>query len=134
MSRFSLAAVVILGLTGCHLIDQTDFDRQPPPQAARPIPDPETRPALVTIEYAKANPDFKTALPPVIQVAETRRPGVLYDVVSFVGSQAEAATGRARAAEVMTAIEAAGVVPARIQLGVTIEPGRKIQQVRVYLR
>jgi len=34
----------------------------------------------------------------------------------------------------MIAIEAAGVIPARVQLGLRIDPGRKIPQVRVYLR
>jgi hypothetical protein len=34
----------------------------------------------------------------------------------------------------MTAIEAAGVNPARIQLGLTVNPAQKIPQVRVYLR
>ena len=134
MSRFVLAASALLGLAGCHLIDQTDFDPIPPVKVVRPIPDPETRPALVTIEFAKANPDYKAVMTTTIKTVETKRPGVLYDVVSVVGTAADAVTGRARAAEAMTVIETAGVIPARIQLGLTIEPGRKIQQVRVYLR
>ena len=34
----------------------------------------------------------------------------------------------------MTAIEGQGVIAARIQLGLRLEPGRKIQEVRVYIR
>ena len=98
------------------------------------MPDPETRAALVTIDYAKAAPDYRAALATAIHAAETQRPGVLYDVVGVVPDAAGAAAGRARAAEVMTAIEADGVVPPRIQLGLALEPGRKIPQVRVYLR
>ena len=136
--RFATALLLLfpLALSGCHLIDQTDFEpkRPPPPAGPPPIPDPETRAALVTIDYAKANPDYRTALIAAIQTVETRRPGVLYDVVAVVGDAGGAATGRTHAAEAMTAIEAAGVNPARIQLGMKLEPGRTVPQVRVYLR
>jgi hypothetical protein len=130
-----LAVPLLLALTGCHLLDQTDFEpklapKPPPP----PVPSPEPRAALVTIDFAKANPDYRAALATVIQTVETRRPGVLYDVVAVVPDAASAAAGQARAAEVMTAIEADGVIAPRIQLGVTLDPGRKIPQVRVYLR
>jgi predicted hotdog family 3-hydroxylacyl-ACP dehydratase len=127
--------LAMLLLTGCHLIDQTDFA---PKQAVKPRPppiaDPDTRPALVTIEYAKANPDYAAALDGAIKAAETRRPGLLYDVVAVVANAADAPTARTRAADVMTGIEAAGVIPARIRLGLRLDPGRKIPQVRVYLR
>jgi hypothetical protein len=89
---------------------------------------------LVTIEYSKPNPDYATALNAAVRAVETRRPGSLYDVVAVVGDAGGAATSRDRAAEVMTAIEAQGVIPARIQLGVKLEPGRRVPQVRVYLR
>lgn len=124
-----------LALAGCHLIDQTDFERTPRAAvAAPPIPNPDPRPALVTIDYTKAVPDYATALAGAIRAVEARRPNSLYDVVSVVGTLKEAETGRANAAGVMTAVEAQGVIPARIQLAQRIEPGRKIPQVRVYLR
>ncbi len=133
--RRRAALFFLLPLGGCHLLDQTDFQ---PKRAVRPpvspVPDPETRTALLTIEYAKANPDFSTMLTTAVHTVETRRPGSLYDVVAVVADAAGAVAGRGRAAEVMTAIEAAGVNPARIQLGLKLEPGRKIPQVRVYLR
>lgn len=134
MPRSLLAAAALLSLAGCHLLDQTDFDPPRPARAARPIPNPETRTALITIEYAKANPDYRAVLIQTIRTVESKRPGVLYDVVSVIGAASESVTGRGRAADVMTAIETAGVNPARIQLGVAIEPGRKPQQIRVYLR
>jgi hypothetical protein len=135
ISLLRLAVPLLLALSGCHLLDQTDFDprmrAKPPPP---PVPNPETRAALVTIDYAKAEPDYRAALATAIQAAETKRPGTLYDVVAVVGDAGGAAVGQARAAEVMTAIEADGVVAPRIQLGLALEPGRKIPQVRVYLR
>ena len=102
--------------------------------APPPIPDPETRAALVTIDYATAAPDYRAALAAAIKAAESRRPNLLYDVVAVTGAAAEAADARIRAADAMTVIEAEGVAPARIQLGQRIEPGRKVPQVRVYLR
>jgi len=130
-----IAVPLLLALSGCHLLDQTDFEpklRAKP--APPPAPNPETRTALVTIDFAKADPEYRAALATVIQAVETKRPGVLYDVVAVVPDSAGAAAGETRAAEVMTAIEADGVIPPRIQLGVALDPGRKIPQVRVYLR
>lgn len=130
------AVVALFALGGCHLIDQTDFRPKPPapPPAPPPVPDPEKRTALVTIDFAKANPDYTAALTTVIHTVESRRPGVLYDVVAVAGDANTVLAARTHAEEVMIAIEAAGVIPARVQLGLRIDPGRKIPQVRVYLR
>jgi hypothetical protein len=132
---FGLTAALLLAVPACHLIDQTDFDPPPPPRPAPPpIPNPEARQALVTIEYTKANPDYRATLATAIRAVEARRPGLLYDIVAVVGGPGDAPAGQLRAAEVMTAVEAEGVNPARIQLGVRLEPGRGVPQVRVYLR
>jgi hypothetical protein len=134
-SLLRTAIPLLLALSGCHLLDQTDFEpKRPAKPAPPPVPDPETRAALVTIDYAKGEPDYRAALATAVHAAETKRPGVLYDVVAVVPDAAGAAAGRVRAAEVMTAIEADGVIPPRIQLGLALDPGRKIPQVRVYLR
>jgi hypothetical protein len=135
MSMLRIAVLLLLALSGCHLLDQTDFEPKRPLKAAvPPAPDPETRPALVTIDFAKANTEYRAVLATAIHAAETMRPGSLYDVVAVVPNASGAAAGRERAAEVMTAIEANGVVPPRIQLGLTLEAKLKIPQVRVYLR
>jgi hypothetical protein len=135
ISLRSVAVPLLLALSGCHLLDQTDFQpKRPLKPVPPPVPNPETRAALVTIDYAKADPDYRVSLSTAIKAAETKRPGVLYDVVAVVSDAAGAVAGRARAAEVMTAIEADGVIPPRIQLGLMLEPGRKVPQVRVYLR
>ena len=136
--RFVSACLLValpVALSGCHLLDQTDIDKTKPAAVQPPpISDPESRPALVTIEYIKANPEYRDALKTAIRAAETRRPGLLYDVVALVGEASEAPIGRGRAADVMTVIEGQGVIPARIQLGLRLDPGRKVHQVRVYLR
>jgi hypothetical protein len=137
-SRLAVLLAVLLPsvLAGCHLIDQSNFRPKPPapPPAPPPVPDPETRAALVTIDYVKSNPDYVAALATAIHAAEAQRPGRLYDVVSVAGDDAGALLGRTHAAEVMVAIEADGVIPARLQLGLRVQPGLKVPQVRVYLR
>jgi hypothetical protein len=69
-----------------------------------------------------------------VRAVETQRPGTLYDVVAVAGDVNGALVARPRAEEVMVAIEANGVIPARVQLGLRIEPGRRIPRVSVYLR
>jgi hypothetical protein len=135
ITRHLTAIPLLLVLGGCHLLDQRDFQPKPVAKPAPPpVPDPETRTALVTIDYAKANPDYHTALAAAVHAVETRRPNSLYDVVAVVADAAGAVAGRTHAADVMIEIEAEGVIPARIQLGVRLDPGRKVPQVRVYLR
>jgi hypothetical protein len=135
ISRPMITVPLLLVMAGCHLLDQTDFaPARPPPHVVPPVPDPETRAALITIEFAKPSNDYRTPVTAAIGIVEGRRPGVLYDVVAVVSDPAGAAAGQGRAAEVMTAIEAAGVNPARIQLGLAVNPTQKIPQVRVYLR
>jgi hypothetical protein len=133
-SLLKFAVPLLLALSGCHLLDQTDFDPRMRARPAPPVPNPETRTALVTIDFATADPDYKAALATAIHAAETMRPGTLYDVVTVVPNAAGALAGRTNAEEVMTAIEADGVIPPRIQLGLALDPGQKIPQVRVYLR
>ena len=134
-ARLATILLLALPLPGCHLLGQDDFYPKPAAKpAAPPIPNLETRRPLVTIDYAKANPDYATALTQAIQAVEASRPGVLYDVVGVTADASGAALANSRAADVMTTIEAAGVIPARIQLGLALEPGRKVPQVRVYLR
>ncbi len=139
MSQFKVLAVLPLAflLAGCHLPDQLDFRPKAvtaTPPAPPPVPEPETRTALVTIDYDKPSPDFRAALAGAVKIVEQRRPGALYDIVAVVATAAEAPAARTRAAEVMTAVEAEGVIPARIQLGLRLIAGQKPPQVRVYLR
>ena len=141
-----LVLPLILALAGCHLFDQTDVDPKPavkaevPPPVTPSPPDTnaanatETRPPLITIDYATPKPNYRKTLDDTIHTVELRRPGILYDVVALYGDDKEAAAARAHAVEVMKEIQLQGVLPTRVQLSVKQEAGRKAQQVRVYLR
>ena len=134
ISSRKLAVPLLLALSGCHLLDQTDFQPRPTPRVVAPVPNPESRTALLTIDFARPDTDYRSAVATTIRMVEARRPGVLYDVVGVVQDIAGAQDARTRAAEVMTAIESGGVNPARVQLGITLDPNQRIPQVRVYLR
>ena len=69
-----------------------------------------------------------------VRAAETRVPGVQYDVIAMLPAGADAAAGQQRAAEVMRDIMAQGVPASRIHLGLRTAPAGGAQEVRVYVR
>jgi hypothetical protein len=122
-------------LAGCKLIDQTTFAPSPEEPAARadaPKADPRT--ALITIGYATPDPNYQEILRYAVRAAETRAPGVQYDVVATLPAGADQAAGQQRAAEVMRDIMAQGVPASRIHLGLRTAPAGGAQEVRVYVR
>jgi hypothetical protein len=128
-----LAAALLLA--GCKLIDQTTF--APSPEAATTVaerPKADTRVALLTVDYAQPNPSFQDLLRYAVREAETRVPGVQYDVISMLPPKSDAAVAQQHAADVMRAIMAEGVPASRIHLGLRSEPAGGTQQVRVYVR
>ncbi|HME22124.1 MAG TPA: hypothetical protein VKI44_12435 [Acetobacteraceae bacterium] len=122
-------------LTGCKLIDQTTFAPSPEAAAAKAEPpkvDPRT--PLVTIGYATPNPDYQDVLRFAVREAETRAPGVQYDVVAILPSGADAAAAQQRVAAVMRDIMAQDVPASRIHLGLRTAQAGGEQEVRVYVR
>jgi hypothetical protein len=123
-------------LAGCKLIDQTTFAPSPDekPAAAAEAPKIDPRPALVTIGYATPNPDYKDVLRYAVREAETRAPGVQYDVVAILPTGDDVATAEHRATDVMRGIMAQGVAATRIHLGLRTAQAGTPQEVRVYVR
>jgi hypothetical protein len=122
-------------LAGCKLIDQTTFAPSPEADASKPeAPKADPRTPLVTIGYGTPTPDYQDMLRYAVREAETRVPGVQYDVVAMLPAGADAGAAQQRVAEVMRDIMAQGVPDARIHLGLRTEPAGGPQQVRVYVR
>jgi hypothetical protein len=122
-------------LAGCKLIDQTTFAPSPeakPAQAQSPQGDPRT--PLVSISYAEPNPSYRSVLDYAVRTAETRAPGVQYDVIAMLPAGADEAAGQGRAAEVMRAIMEQGVPASRVHLGLRTAQAGSVQEVRVYVR
>jgi hypothetical protein len=122
-------------LAGCKLIDQTTFAPSPEEPAVRPdAPQADPRTPLITIGYATPDPNYQEILRYAVRAAETRVPGVQYDVVAMLPAGADAAAGQQRVAEVMRDIMAQGVPASRIHLGLRTAPAGGAQEVRVYVR
>src|SRR5690242_5522890 len=74
-----------LALGGCKLIDQTTFAPAPeasPTMPAAPVVDP--RRPLVTVGYDTPDPHYQQMLEYAVRAAETRAPGVEYDVIAML--------------------------------------------------
>ena len=126
--------VVGLALSGCKLVDQTTFAPSPeaPPTAAPAAPKSDPRVALLTIGYDTPNPNYQDVLRYAVREAETRAPGVRYDVIAMLPA-GDVAQAQGSAAEVMRAIMAQGVAESRIQLGLRTQPAGLKREVRVYV-
>ena len=122
-------------LAGCKLIDQTTFAPSPEATATKPEPpkaDPRT--ALLTIDYVTPNPGYQDVLRYAVREAESRAPGVQYDVIAMLPAGGDAATAQHRVADVMRDIMAQGVPASRVHLGLRTAQTGGVQQVRVYVR
>ena len=129
-----LAAAALL-LSGCKLIDQTTFAPSPEAApAAGQMAKVDARTALLTINYTEPNPSYQDVLRYAVRTAETRAPGVQYDVIAILPSGADAAAAQQRAAEVMRSIMDQGVSDSRIHLGLRSAPASSPQEIRVYVK
>ena len=134
-----LLALVLL--TGCHLVDQRDFDRHAgdrpvapvkPGHAAPPVP------ALVTIRYDTPNPPYQEALAFAVQRALSRKRDVLFTVTSLVPPSGDpnaqvAAEGAAASSgrDVAAAIVADGADTGQVEQAVRQDSQVKVREVRV---
>jgi hypothetical protein len=140
--RVSIAFCLLLSLSGCHLIDERDFNAnaEKPPKLPAPPPPPAGPGALLTLNYADGDPDYATKLAQSVQRALAVKPGVLFTVQTLVppaatpdaqaASLTEAAgTGR----EIAEAIAADGADEGQIELAVRADPSVHAKQVRVFV-
>jgi hypothetical protein len=133
-----MCGLVLLG--SCKLIDQTTFEPSPEPKAAaQPVANPappkaDPRTALLIIGYATADPDYQALLRYAVGAAETRAPGVQYDVIAILPAGGDISTAQRHAADVMQSIVDQGVAPSRVHLGLREAQAGSPQEVRVYVR
>jgi type IV pilus biogenesis protein CpaD/CtpE len=133
--RATLILAAGLALAGCKLIDQTTFAPSPeatPAKTESPQADPRT--PLLTIGYAAPDQNYQDVLRYAVRAAETRAPGVQYDVIAMLPKGADEAVAQHRAAEVMRDIMGQGVPASRIHLGLRTEQPGDAQEIRVYVR
>ena len=135
--RATLFLMAGLAVGGCTLIDQTTFAPSPEAEADAPVPAPpkvDPRTTLLTIGYDTPDPNYRELLRYAVRAAESRAPGVEYDVIAVSPAGSNLALAQSNAVEVMRTILAQGVPAARIHLGLRTEPAKSPRQVLVYLR
>jgi type IV pilus biogenesis protein CpaD/CtpE len=122
-------------LVGCKLIDQTTFAPSPEEVATKQeAPKVDARTPLLTIGVATPEAGYQDMLRYAVRAAETRVPGVQYDVVAMLPAGANEAGSQQLVAAVMRDIMAQGVPASRIRLGLRSAPAGSAQEVRVYVR
>ena len=144
LTLLPLAWLGLVGLAGCHLIDQRSFDRtagrKPVPPAAPVAPGPGPVPPLLTVRFDTPDPQYRAALATAVDAARRRKPDVLFSVTVLVPSTgtpagqvaaAEAARGSGR--DVAAAIVADGADIGQVELSARAEPGLAAREVRVYV-
>lgn len=142
--RRLLFCLVLLGFSGCALVDQTWFTTPPPAPAPGPVveaPRLEKRAALIVIAFTTPTPDYAATLASAVRAAEASRPSIGYDVIGMAAAAGmpavQAAAEREAAVNATTTMRAIltdGVPASRIRLGVRTEPGLTVPQVRVFVR
>ena len=124
-----------IALAGCTLIDQTTFAPAPEASPVTPAPpkvDPRT--PLLIIGYDTPNPNYQELLRYAVRAAESRAPGLQYDVIAMMPAGGDVALAQSNAVEVMRSILAERVPEERIHLGLRTEPDTAPRQVRIYVR
>ncbi len=137
----SLLPVLLTLAAGCTLVDQRTFNPQAGAKPRPPAPTgPGLAPPLVTVDYARPDPDYAAALHQAVALAVARKPNVEFDVVTVVPNtgtptqQVAAATGlTANAREIARAINGDGVDDDRIHLQARAQAGITSRQVQVFI-
>jgi type IV pilus biogenesis protein CpaD/CtpE len=135
-----LAALALLPLGGCALIDQTTFAAAPPPRESLPAASPaarrlavDPRIPLIVVGPETRRSDYPALLRDAVRAVARRDAAARYDVTAVAGpGQIGAATSEAAA--VMRALAEDGVARRRMLLRAAVLPAHPGHEVRVYLR
>jgi hypothetical protein len=137
-------ALLIIGLSGCKLIDQTTFAPSPsknpvlasPAPSAAPVVD--TRVPLITINQGTPVSSYRNVLRSVVSAARARDPNVQFDITMVVpaaGASLTAVTAtRPEAAALMQEMAADGIPDSNIHLRAATDAHLTQRQIRVYVR
>ena len=134
--------LILLLLGGCTLVDQRTFNPHAGELAKAPLPaGPAPALPLVTVDFARPNPDYAAALQQAVNQALALKPNVQFDVVTMVpatGTPAEqvaAATGLTPdARQIARDINQDGVDDDNIHLSARADVAVATRQVQVFVR
>lgn len=143
--RRAKRVAVLLGMlaSGCHLVDQRDFNPRAgePPAAPKTAAAAPTGPgALVTIRYTVPEPAYASELAVAVRRALELKRNVLFTVEAHVplagDADAQAASlkeAAPSAREIAEAIVADGADPSQTEIAVRTDPLVRVREVRVYV-
>ncbi len=137
------AAIVLIAVAGCHLVDQRDFDRnagrKPQPPAGKFVAVAGPAP-LLTITYTTDDPPYADELAVAVKRALALKPDVLFTIQALVplapSPELQAAALRVAAAsghDVSEAIIADGADKGQIELAVRGDPSVHVQKIQVFV-
>jgi hypothetical protein len=146
LRKLTGVAVLLLavGAAGCRLVDQTTFGakrEKPPPDYLTQALQPGPALPLVTIVFNGGEIAYQDQLRTAVQMAEARKPGVQYDLVTVVpatGTPADqvaaAKQGESDAIDIATEMNDLGVDPTHIHMAARVEPNVNARELRIYVR
>lgn len=140
--RAVLAALFLIALAGCTLVDQRTFRREGAAPGAEEVARAGAAGRQVaSVRIGTADDAWRRTLAEAVQAAEQRAPGGTFEVMGLVPLQAEAAEQDRRVAEaardaraVAEVLGAAGIPSDRIRLGLLGDAGSPARDVRVFQR
>jgi hypothetical protein len=128
-------------LANCRLIDQSTFERAPetpdPAALARPV-----LPARPLLRLVLSDPtlDWRPAVAEAARLARARKPDAAFDVLAPVPTDAKREVqdryvrqGQTDTRMVAAALQADGIDPGRITLGLQGDAGTPPREVRIYV-
>jgi hypothetical protein len=136
--------LLAMGAGGCRLVDQTTFGAK----RQKPLPDYLTQalqpgPALplVTIVFNGGEVAYGDQLQMAVQMAEGRKPGLQYDLVTVVPAKgtpadqvATAKQGESDAVDVASQMAGLGVDPTHIHMLARTDSHADVRELRIYVR
>lgn len=140
--RAVLAALFLIALAGCTLVDQRTFQRE----GAAPGAEEVARAAAAARQVASVRIGdpavaWRRGVADAVQAAEQRAPGGVFEVMALVPLQGAPAEQDRRVAEasrdaraVAEVLGAAGIPAERVRLGLQGDGGNPARDVRVFQR
>ena len=140
--RAVLAALFLIALAGCTLVDQRTFQRD----GAAPGAEEVARAAAAARQVASVRigdpaEAWRRGVADAVQAAEQRAPGGVFEVMALVPLQGAPAEQDRRVAEasrdaraVAEVLGAAGIPAERVRLGLQGDGGNPARDVRVFQR
>jgi type IV pilus biogenesis protein CpaD/CtpE len=140
--RAVLAALFLIALAGCTLVDQRSFQREGAAPGAQEVARAgAAAQQVVAVRLGDPAEAWRRSVADAVQAAAQRTPGAAFDVMALVPLRGEPAEQDRRVAEasrdaraVAEVLGAAGIPAERVRLGLQGDPGSPARDVRVFQR